>query len=204
MRMKFPKQHRKNYILILERNDMNWYKIAIGKEQIVYIFSLDSFIGNIDGIFSSEMNVISIRDPNPGKNAEKYAIIDSRGFKNIYTVTFGDIQTEKDKIHYPDSFPKKEDVHSILDWAKKKWNINHKPFAIHCTGGVSRSSSIAILISQMIQGSYLDVYDPQYHSPNKAILGYGAEKIGSNHIVDEIEKIEEKYDERERDIPFSF
>ena len=75
-------------------------------------------------------------------------------------------------------FPTSEHVSGILDWARQKWEENHKPFVVHCTGGVSRSAAIAMLINQMILNNYRAGWDIKLHSPNEKVLEYGERHLG--------------------------
>lgn len=186
---------------------MKIYKISEQVQQertrpVAYIFSLQSLVDNLPSIIKSNVNVISVRDPietSNEKNKELYKIIDSSGIKNLYTATFEDLATSQEEIKYPNTFPKKTDIHDILSWARQKWEETHKAFAVHCTGGVSRSSAIAILINQMIMNDYNKVFDPKYHSPNPKILEYGDEFLNTNNIKEDVEQAVKDYDFKNKD-----
>lgn len=167
----------------------------------VIILSLQAFVEIIDKIKGSNANVISIRDPMPKYLEDKrYQAIDQANFENIYIATFDDLEYDFEEQRNPSVFPKKTDVYGILSWAKTKWEENHRPFVIHCTAGVSRSSAIGILINQMIQNTYNNVFDPKYHSPNKKILQYGEEYLQTDHITKDVHEKVKKYDSENPDI----
>lgn len=174
---------------------MKIYKLSQNNKQLVYIFSLDRVINNIETIKRINANLISIRD-NPAGLSNKvklqYELIDNSGIQNIYVATFDDVELpfeNKKGIIFPDE----NIVSNILTWAKSKWEENHKIFVVHCTAGISRSSAIAILINQTIQGQYKNIYNPAIHSPNKKVLEFGDQLNGTN-IKEQITKEEKEFD----------
>ncbi len=148
---------------------------------------LNYFIDNIQKIKSDNLNAISIRDSRPGSNSRLYDIIDSSGINNLYIVLLDDII--KPESGYV--MPEQKHIAYILSWAKRKWDENNQKFIIHCTGGVSRSSAISMLINQMLLNNYELGWNVNLHTPNKKILEFG-EKILNiepfSHIVKQKEK----------------
>jgi len=151
----------------------------IASESVTTVMSLDQFVGSLSKIKESGVNAVSIRDSvdTRGRNQEKYDIIDSAGLENLYVVEFDDLEEEfenkKGLI-----FPQSSHIIGILNWAKQQWETNGKPFVVHCTGGVSRSSAVAMLIEQMISNDYRKAWDLALHSPNRKVLEFGEQHLG--------------------------
>lgn len=184
----------KKYIRI---RDMKIKKIA-SNNSTVEILSLDSFVNNLPEIKNNELNVVSIRDSlenSSKRNKMLYERIDSANLANIYVAYFDDVVDP-----FPNSFglifPTQTEISNILNWANKKWNENHKSFVVHCTAGVSRSSSVAILISQLINNNYKNVFHPALHSPNEKVLEFGENHLGVNNIKDNVKKELRQYDKK--------
>lgn len=173
---------------------MKIYKIS--KLPLVWIMSLDSFVEQMDSIKQSGSSVVSIRDHLMGRNEEKYKLIDAQSFERIFVATFDDLETNTEKRNMPTSFPKENDIHEILAWAKMVWEDSGKNFVIHCTAGISRSSAMAILISQMIEGSYEGVIDPNIHSPNYRVLEYGETYLGTDHVQNDVRNTITEFDKK--------
>jgi predicted protein tyrosine phosphatase len=189
---------------VLEENFSTIVKQAEGEKMtneqppkpIVKIFSVQDFVRNIAMIKNAQANVISIRDTHESlapNYKELYAKIDAAGFPNIYIATFDDLELG-DRAKPNNIFPSMKETQSVLNWAKQKWNENHKPFVVHCTGGVSRSSAIGILIGKMLQGHYNDIFNPQFHNPNSTILDFGGEYLKDTNIKDEVRQKVLDYD----------
>ena len=155
---------------------------------VAQVYSLQEFIRNMPDIKQNGWNVISLRDTPEGSSAyyqSLYQRIDGQAFPNIYVAIFDDLELDDPAKPY-NVFPSMTEVKSILDWAKQKWEENHKPFAVHCTGGISRSSAIAALIGKMLRNSYAGIFNPRYHNPNKTILDFGGHYLGDENLRDEL------------------
>ncbi|MEK6833172.1 MAG: hypothetical protein AABY32_03925 [Nanoarchaeota archaeon] len=168
----------------------------------VYITNLLDAAKNIETIKNRNFNLISIRDNFPGTNQKLYDIIDNAGIKNILVVNFDDLiaplPTGSGKIERP---PNEHDISTILEWAKQKMKENNNDFLVHCTGGVSRSSAVAILVQYLKDPQKaLEVIDPVIHSPNDKILEIGEKLLNTNNIkqpVDEmVQENNDKFMER--------
>jgi len=158
---------------------------------IATIISVDEFVENIEGIKNGSFNVISIRssDGRMGQDKlKKYDLIDEAKFKDICIGIFDDLQKESDRNTETMIFPEEKHIFPILEWAKNKWNENHKPFVVHCTAGISRSSAIAIVINKMIRDNVKDAFNSDLHWPNKEILRLGEKFLGANDIVKQVEE----------------
>ena len=159
---------------------------------IATILSVDECAENIEGIKNGSFNVISIRSSNGRISSqwkpEKYKIIDDAKLDNLCVGIFDDLQKELDRNTTLLTFPKEEHIFPILQWAKDKWNENHKPFIVHCTAGISRSSAIAILINKMVKDNVVDAFDTDLHWPNKEILRLGEKFLGVNDVIPQVEE----------------
>lgn len=163
----------------------------IGKT-IATILSVDEFAENIEDIKNGNFNVISIRSSN-GRikdqwKPEQYKKIDDAKFDNICIGIFDDLQKDSDRNTTLLVFPTEEHIFPILQWAKDKWEENHKPFVVHCTAGISRSSAIAILLNKMIRGNVVDAFDTDLHWPNKEILKLGQKFLGVDDVIPQVEE----------------
>ena len=177
------------------------------EQPVAQIYSLQDFIRSMPDIKQKGWNVISLRDTPQGSSPYYQALykrIDGQGFLNIYVATFDDLEVEDVNVVAAKPYmviPSMSDIQSILDWAKQKWEENHKPFAVHCTGGVSRSSAIAVLIGKMLSNSYTGIFNPQYHSPNTTILDYGGHYLGDENLRDDLVNKVKTWD---KEHPFGF
>lgn len=155
----------------------------------VYVMSLDQVVSKLPMV--SGFNVISIRDTRPGTNIEKYQAIDRAGIQDIMQVQFDDLWSEEHREY--GSLPQGQQIFSVLEWAKKKWQENRKPFIVHCTAGISRSSAVAVLLDAMFRNSKeaVDRFDATKHSPNQMILEIGENYLKTPGLTQEVKKKEE-------------
>ena len=179
---------------------MKIIKLAQNK-QVAWVMSLDEFVHNLPHLKEAEVNAISIRDSQGASseiNNQKYAQIDAAGLQNLYVETFDDLAEPIEKR--PDLvFPQQDHVVNILNWAKQKRQENNKAFVVHCTGGVSRSSAIAMLLNQMFVNDYRAGYDVAIYSPNQKVLEYGEEYLGVDPFRDVVREEERAYDKKKFD-----
>jgi predicted protein tyrosine phosphatase len=136
----------------------------------------------IDFIKRNNINLISIRDTSAGTNQVYYDIIDNAGLQNLLVVQFDDlVEFLPPQYNRSELPPSEENIKTILEWAKQKMKENNNDFIVHCTGGVSRSSAVAILIQylQDPEGA-LKVIDPVLHSPNEKVLELGDKYLNTN------------------------
>ncbi len=166
------------------------------ENQVCHITSLLGMQILSKEILKRELNVISIREPKKQRNADiqsQYDKIDSLHGERCFSVDFQDINyiSKSSKMINPN----KNQIESILDWAKNKYQENGKMFVVHCFAGISRSSAVAMLINYMINGDLFAPYDVRYHSPNKLILEFGAEilKFDSIPVINKIKAISNAY-----------
>ena len=157
----------------------------------IQIASLQEVIKNLDYINRNNINLISIRDTD---HSPYYDMIDNAGLKNLLVVQFDDIiEPIKDRNEKP---PEEKDIVTILEWAKEKMKENNNDFIVHCTGGVSRSSAVAILIQYLQDpAKALKVINPILHSPNERVMELG-DKILNTNIKDPAKKLLKEYDEQ--------
>jgi predicted protein tyrosine phosphatase len=166
--------------------------------KITSIFSINSFISNLDIIKKKNLNVVSIRNSSgrfyEGQEfkSNDYIYIDSKNIKNIYSVVFDDLSNDSDRVLKQYIFPQEKHIFPLLEWAKQKWEENHMPFAIHCSAGISRSSAVAILINKMIMNNIADAFDPKLHLPNREILRLGEKFLKEDDIISQVYEIIEK------------
>ena len=136
-----------------------------------------------------DCNVISIRESRgiDENTRKRYEIIDRLNLPNIYVACFDDLSDDSEASY--GKLPQKEDVQSIIEWAKQKWSENHKDFVVHCHGGVSRSSSIATLIAHALNDpNAMNTFNGKFHSPNKRIMGFGEEILNKPNLAKETEE----------------
>lgn len=171
---------------------MNIIKIAQEFPK-VHIIGLDQMAQY--GHLYRDFNVISIRDTYmlSQKGIDQYKKIDGFGLPNLYVAHFDDLSHESED----GTLPQKIDVEKILEWAKQKWNENHLDFIVHCTGGISRSSAIATLISNSLKNpNFMNVFHGKYHFPNPRIMGFGEEILNQPGLKDKVrEKAEREFKE---------
>jgi len=168
------------------------------QEPVAIVMSIDEMVDNLSRIKELDLNVISIRDSESGRSEQMrqaYATIDSAGLGNLYVEIFDDL-AEPFEQKMGLVFPQSEHVSGILDWAKQKWEENGKRFVVHCTGGVSRSSAIAMLINQMIMNDYRAGWDIKLHSPNHKVLEYGEQHLGVEPFKDIVQQETKEYDKK--------
>lgn len=164
---------------------------------IATAIGLDEFIDHIQTIKLNNLNVVSIRDSanaSSPSNKKKYEIIDNSGINNLYKVTFDDLADPSEEKLTQFVFPQYYHIQGILQWAKQKWEENGNDFVVHCTGGVSRSAAIAMLINQMIMNDYRAGWDIQMHSPNQKVLEYGEQHLGIESFRDIVKEKTKEYD----------
>lgn len=113
-----------------------------------------------------EYNVVFINSP----RIALYDFVPQYAKDYIY-LQFDDITFDRgDKFQSP----KKEDVQKALDWTATR----DEPFLIVCAAGISRSSSIAYLVTYSKTKNIdaaLGILDPELHVPNIRIVKYGSE-----------------------------
>ena len=171
--------------------------MKLAQQTIAQVMCLDEFVDNLTNIRASGNNAVSIRDSlgTRGRNQVKYDMIDSAGLENLYVVEFDDLgyefENRKGLI-----FPQESHIIGILDWAKQKWEENQKPFVVHCTGGVSRSSAVAMLINQMIINDYRAGWNMELHSPNNKVLDFGAKHLGIDPFSETVKKETKEFDKQ--------
>jgi predicted protein tyrosine phosphatase len=170
-------------------------------KNITSIFSINSFISNLDRIKEKNLNVVSIRNSSgmfyefyrgQKLKSNDYIYIDNKNIKNIYSVVFDDLSKDSDRVFKQYVFPQEKHIFPLLEWAKQKWEENHMPFAIHCSAGISRSSAVAILINKMIVNNIADAFDAKLHLPNREILRLGEKFLKEDDIVSQVYGIIEK------------
>lgn len=175
---------------------MNWYKMSQNGPKVT-IVSLDMMVFYLIKDDIKNKNIVSIRDPILGTTKEqqkKYAYIDRLNLPNLLILTFDDLWHESHRAH--GTLPEEKDVSQVLQWAKTKWEENHEDFYVHCTAGISRSSSVATLLNTMFRDkeSAIAEIDPKYHSPNPRILDIGEKMLNAPWLREEIEKKIKVYD----------
>lgn len=177
---KAKQKKRKNIDAYLIKNDElkkitqeNPNKIPMRTIKIKGVDYTGRFIQDI----KDEFNVISLRtytDPIPTETI-CYSLIDEHMEEQFLCVeTFDDVDSTESKFFAP----KPDQVKRILEWAALKAKENDRPFLVHCTAGISRSSAIAILISQMINGRFHHIFNPMIHDPNELVIHYGEQFTG--------------------------
>jgi len=155
----------------------------------IMIASLREVVDKIDYILRTNTNLISIRDSG---HSPYYDIIDDAGLKNLLVVQFDDlVESIPNRPEHP---PTMENIKTILEWAKQKIKENNNDFIVHCTGGVSRSSAVAILI-QYLQDpeNALKVINPMLHRPNEKVLELG-ERYLKGDLKEPTKKLLKEYD----------
>jgi len=163
----------------------------------VYISSLYEVAKNIDIVKNKNLNLISIRDTNPGDDRTYYDIIDNAGLSNLLVVNFDDLleplPPQYNKTEKP---PEENDIRNILNWAKQKMKENSNDFIVQCTAGISRSSAVAILV-QYLQNpeQALKVINPMLHCPNEKVLELGEKVLNAKDIVKDTKTLLKKHDE---------
>lgn len=176
---------------------MNWYTLSQTSPQITVV-SLDMLLLHLIRDNIRNKNIISIRDPIPGtteKQRAKYRYIDRLNLPNLLILTFDDLWREEHRTH--GTLPEEKDVSQILQWAKTKWRENHEDFYVHCTAGISRSSSVATLLNTMFRDkkSALAKIDPKYHNPNRRILDIGEKMLNTPGLRNEVDSKMKAYKE---------
>lgn len=145
----------------------------------IIIKSLYSFIACYEDYRNP--NIISIRDSYSSENNKKiYDIIDRQVMKsNLYILNMDDISDLNNIEDLLESFPlfkipSKEILSPLINWCENKIKENNNDFIIHCTAGVSRSSSIAVLIQSLLTPNSLSkiksVLNYELHEPNGLVL----------------------------------
>jgi len=164
----------------------------------VNIASLQAVVDNIDTIKRNEYNLISIRDTSPSSVTEaQYAMIDNAGLQNLLVVNFDDLVSPlpADSM-YRERPPNEEDIRTILEWSKQKMQENNSNFIIQCTGGISRSSAVAILVRYLQDPEKaIKVINPILHRPNEKVLEIGEKLLKVEGIKDQTKEILKKHDE---------
>lgn len=155
----------------------------------ITIASLLEVIKNLDYIKRNNINLISIRDTTPSEYYNNlYKMIDEAGIKNVFVAYFDDIVAPLPNRN--EIVPNKEEIKKIIDWTKNIMGSNSNDIIVHCTGGVSRSSAVAILIKYMQNPeSALSVINPMLHSPNEKIIEIGGDILGDSGLVDKTNKL---------------
>lgn len=142
----------------------------------IVITSLYNFITYLEDY--KGYNIISIRDSYPSQNNKNiYKMIDKKvPSSDLYVLNMDDIDSNIDDClkHYPLlKIPSKELISPLIDWCKIKIKNNNN-FVVHCTAGISRSSSIAILIQCLLTpndvSKITSIIDPELHYPNKLVI----------------------------------
>jgi len=130
-----------------------------------------------------------------------YKKIDDACLQNIFVATFDDI-TEDLLSPYQKSYsnlklPSENDISGIISWVREKMLENNNQFIVHCTGGISRSSAVAVLVEYIIHRDAdraMKVVNPMLHSPNGRVLQIGEKLLGTNEIKEPIMKKINDYD----------
>jgi len=152
------------------------------ENQVCYVTSLLGMQALSQEIINRNLNVISIREPEFDRDdnlEDQYSEIDALHVGRCFSVEFRDVSNDNGLGFAPTI----KHIKSILDWSKKQYSDNGNMFMVHCFAGVSRSSSVAMLINYMVNGDLFATYDVRYHSPNKLILEFGAEILGFDCIA---------------------
>ena len=161
----------------------------------IMISSLIETADNVDFIKRNNINLISIRDTTPSKTYQLlYDKIDNAGLDNLFAITFDDLV--EDIEGFEERAPTEQNIGDILNWAKQKMKENNNGFVVQCTGGVSRSSAVAILIKYLENPEKaLSVINPIYHSPNEKVLELGQKLLNNKDLKDNAKQIMEQYSE---------
>jgi len=126
----------------------------------------------------SNFNIVSIRSTYRTPK-EIYEIIDDKkdNYDSIIIESFDDV--ERREPMYVE--PKLEQIERILNWSSKIGNN----FAVHCTAGASRSSSIAYLIAcqKMDPKEAVKILDFWIHTPNQLIIKLGEQVLGNDKLL---------------------
>ena len=155
----------------------------------IKIVGLPWLIENIDHVKRMQYNVISIRDY---ISSPEYDIIDNAGLENLLAIRFDD---DVPTIAGRYQGPIEQDIEQIIEWSKKKMQENNNDFIVQCTAGVSRSSSVAILVNYLQNPENpLDVINPLLHSPNEHVLELG-DKYFNDKIKEKTQELLKKHDE---------
>jgi len=164
----------------------------------ITITNVKDVADHIDYIKRSNINLISIRDTSPGPNQHYYDIIDNASLPNLLVINFDDLEQPLDpKYQRKERPPEEHDIVRILEWAKIKMKENNNEFIIHCTGGVSRSSAVAMLIKYMQDPeNALKIINPMIHSPNERILDIGDKFFQTKNLKQPAKDLLKKYDEQ--------
>ena len=160
----------------------------------VSIASVREVADNIDYLKRGNFNIISIRDTTPGPNKPYYDIIDNAGLPNLLVIQFDDlvgpIPNQYGRSELP---PSEENIKTILDWARQKMKENGNDFIVHCTGGISRSSAVAILVQYLKDPEKaLKIINPMIHCPNEKVLEYG-DKLLNSKTKEPVKKLMDEY-----------
>ncbi len=165
----------------------------------ITITNLKDVINNLDYIKRNNLNLISIRDTTPGETQQNYYdMIDNANITNLLVANFDDLEQPPDpKWQRKERPPEEYDVVRILEWTKKKMEENNNEFIVHCTGGVSRSSAVALLI-RYIQNpeDALKIINPMIHSPNERILDIGDKLFQTKNLKQPTKDLLKKYDDQ--------
>lgn len=144
-------------------------------------------------------NVISIRDSYPSENNKRiYDLIDKHVINsNLYVLNMDDISDLNNVEDLLDSLPllkipSKEILSPLINWCENKIKENNN-FIIHCTAGVSRSSSIAVLIQSLLTPNSLSkiksVLNYELHEPNGLVLELIEEMLKINGLKKYIKNV---------------
>jgi len=160
----------------------------------ISIASLQEVIKNLEYIENNDINLISIRDYD---HSPFYTMIDNGDVKNLLVIQFDDLVEDLPKEYQRQEKPPSEsDIVKILEWAKLKMAENDKPFIVHCSAGVSRSSAVAILVNYLQDPEHaLKVINPLLHSPNEKVLELGEKILGTNTIKQPTKDLLKKHDD---------
>jgi len=124
-------------------------------------------------------------------------MIDNAGLQNLLVVNFDDLVSPlpADSM-YRERPPNEEDIRTILEWSKQKMQGNNNNFIIQCTGGISRSSAVAILVRYLQDPEKaIKVINPILHRPNEKVLEIGEKLLKVEGIKDQTKEILKKHDE---------
>jgi len=130
-----------------------------------------------------KFHLVSIRD---NATSVVYTAIDavSKECLGMHAVLMHDLQAGE-PLRDGEVLPTRDHIEPILEFAKGKDNM-----AVHCTGGISRSSAVAFLIECQRTRSADEaaaILDPKIHFPNRTIIVIG-EKILGMELMPAIDK----------------
>jgi len=163
----------------------------------VLILPLKTAADNIVFLKHTNPNFISIRDSSPNIDSkQKYDLIDRANFQNIFIVYFDDIENINE-ISKNEIMPSESNIAPLINWIQSKIKENNNDFVVQCTGGVSRSAAVAVLVEYIKNQNInkaTDIINPILHSPNYKVLEIGEKILNAPELKSKVEKKINNYD----------